>query len=143
MWWWTEYGIHQYPDAKSILLLCDAGGANSYRHHIFKHWMLKFAEETGVSLVICHYPPYASKWNPIEHRLFCHIHKATAGIVFDNYQTVVDTMGNTSTETGIKVNIRMNWKFYKTGEKMDKKKLDKNRIKAHPEIPELNYRIAA
>ena len=143
MWWWTEYGIHLYPDAQSILILCDAGGANSYRHHIFKYWMLKFAEETGVSLVICHYPPYASKWNPIEHRLFCHVHRAVAGVVFDNYQTVVNTMGNTSTETGIKVNIRMNWKYYKTGEKMDKKELDTNRIKAHPEIPELNYRIVA
>jgi len=143
MWWWKEYGIHQYPDAKSILILCDAGGANSYRHHIFKYWMLKFAEDTGVSLLICHYPPYASKWNPIEHRLFCHVHRATAGVVFDSYQTVLDTMRNTSTNTGIKVIVRMNEKFYKTGEKMDKKNLDTKRIKALPKIPELNYKIIA
>jgi hypothetical protein len=143
LWWWTEYGIHLYPDAESIVMFCDAGGANSYRHHIFKYWMLKFAEQTGVSIVICHYPPYASKWNPIEHRLFCHVHRATTGVVFDNYQTVVDTMGKTSTETGIKVVIRMNWKYYKTGIKMDKNKVNYNRVRAHPKIPELNYRIVA
>jgi hypothetical protein len=143
LWWWTEYGIHLYPDAKSIVMFCDAGGANSYRHHVFKYWMLKFAKQTGVSLVICHYPPYASKWNPIEHRLFCHVHRAAAGVVFDSYQTVLDTMGNTSTQTGITVIIRMNWKYYKTGEKMDKNNVNYNRIKPHPKIPELNYRVVA
>jgi hypothetical protein len=73
LWWWEEYGIHQYPDAKNILLLCDAGGANSYRHFIFKHRLLKFAKQTGLSVIICHYPPYCSKWNPIEHRLFSQV----------------------------------------------------------------------
>jgi hypothetical protein len=141
LWWRTEYGIHQYPDAKSIVIFCDAGGANSYRHHIFKYRMLKFAGQTEISIVICHYPPYASKWNPIEHRLFCHVHRATAGVVFDKYQTVIETMKNTSTQTGVKVIVRMNWKYYKTGEKMDKKQVNYNRIKAHPKIPELSYRI--
>jgi hypothetical protein len=62
-WWWTENGIHLYPDATNIYLLCDAGGANSYRHHIFKDKLLGLAQELGVSLIISHYPPYASKWN--------------------------------------------------------------------------------
>lgn len=87
-WWWYEYGIHQYPDAKNLLLLCDAGGANSYRHFIFKHRLLQFAKETGLSVIVCHYPPYCSKWNPIEHRLFSQVHKAMEGIVFSDYQTV-------------------------------------------------------
>jgi hypothetical protein len=59
-WWWTEYGIHLYPDAKNILILCDAGGGNSYRHHVFKHRMLKLSRELGISLIIAHYPPYCS-----------------------------------------------------------------------------------
>ena len=143
LWWWNEYGIHQYPDAESILVLCDSGGANSYRHHVFKYWMLEFAKQTGVSLVVCHYPPYASKWNPIEHSLFCHIHRATAGVVFDTYETVVKVMAKTSTSTGMKVIVRMNEKVYKTGEKIDKKRIEWNRIKLHPKIPELNYRITA
>lgn len=143
MWWWTQYGIHQYPLAKSILILCDAGGANSYRHHIFKYWMIRFAGETGISLVICHYPPYASKWNPIEHRLFCHIHRATSGVVFDSYQTVVDTIGRTSTDTGVKVVVRLNTREYQTGLKMSKERIDRSKIRPHPQIPDLNYRIIA
>lgn len=56
LWWWWNYGIHQYPDARNIVLLCDAGGANSYRHHIFKHRLMEFARETGLSVIVCHYP---------------------------------------------------------------------------------------
>ena len=143
LWWWSDYGMHQYPDAESILVLCDSGGANSYRHHVFKYWMIEFAKQTGMSLVICHYPPYASKWNPIEHSLFCHVHRAAAGVVFDTYKTVVNVMANTSTSTGMKVIVRMNDKVYKTGEKIDKKRIEWSRIRPHPKIPELNYRISA
>lgn len=143
MWWWTQYGIHRYPDAESILILCDAGGANSYRHHVFKYWMIRFAQQTGVCLVICHYPPYASKWNPIEHRLFAHVHRASSGVVFDSYQTVVQTIGKTSTQTGVKVIVRLNTKEYQTGLKMSKERIDKTKIRPHPQIPDLNYRIIA
>jgi hypothetical protein len=58
LWWWWEYGIYQYPDAKNMLLLCDAGGANSYRHGIFKYKLMEFAQQTGLSVLVCHYPPY-------------------------------------------------------------------------------------
>lgn len=64
LWWWLEHGIHHYPDANNILLLCDAGGANSYRHFIFKLQLQAFSRETGLSVIVCHYPPYCSKWNP-------------------------------------------------------------------------------
>ena len=84
-WWWNEYGIHQYPDAKNILIFMRC---RWYRNHIFKHQLLKFAQETGLSVIICHYPPYCSKWNPIEHRLFSHIHKEMSGCVFTDYETV-------------------------------------------------------
>ena len=60
LWWWTQYGIHRYADAGTILVLCDAGGGNSYRHHRFKDCLLRLSEEIGVSLLIVHYPPYAS-----------------------------------------------------------------------------------
>lgn len=64
LWWWLEHGIHHYPDANNILLLCDAGGANSYRHFIFKLQLQAFSRETGLSVIVCHYPPYCSRWNP-------------------------------------------------------------------------------
>ena len=140
-WWWEQYGIHQYPEARNILLLCDAGGANSYRHWIFKHRLMKFAQETGLSVIVCHYPPYCSKWNPIEHRLFCHVHRAMEGAVFTDYSTVQKLMQHTSTKNGLTVVVRLNLKEYQKGLKIDKTELDQKRIACHPEIPELNYRI--
>ena len=141
LWWWFEHGIHLYPDAKNILLLCDAGGANSYRHHVFKHQLMKFAQQTGLSVVVCHYPPYCSKWNPIEHRLFSQVHRAMEGVVFSDYQTVQKLMEQTSTRTGFTVVVRLNLKEYLTGIKIDRTEIDEKRISHHPVIPELNYRI--
>jgi hypothetical protein len=62
-WWWDEFGIHHYPDTTTILILCDAGGANSYRHYCFKKQMLHLSAQIGKNIIVCHYPPYASKWN--------------------------------------------------------------------------------
>jgi hypothetical protein len=141
LWWWWEYGLHLYPDAKNLLLLCDAGGANSYRHYVFKQKLLVFATETGLSVIVCHYPPYCSKWNPIEHRLFCHVHKAMEGGVFTSYETVRCLMEQTATKTGLTVVVRLNLKHYEKAEKGNKISLDQSRIAYHPTIPELNYRI--
>ena len=141
LWWWWEYGIHQYSGAENILLLCDAGGANSYRHFIFKHRLMDFAAQTGLSVIICHYPPYCSKWNPIEHRLFSHVHKAMEGVVFTDYETVKNAVEQTSTKTGLTVIVRLNLKDYQTGIKIDKTDIDNKKIVYHPEIPTLNYRI--
>ncbi len=143
LWWWWEYGINQYPDAKNILILCDAGGANSYRHHIFKHRLMEFATQTGLSVIVCHYPPYCSKWNPIEHRLFSHVHRAMEGVVFSDYQTVQKLIERTSTKTGLCVVVRLNLKEYPQGIKVDKADINEKRIIHHPDIPELNYRIYA
>jgi hypothetical protein len=143
LWWWLEYGIHKYPDAKNILLLCDAGGANSYRHHIFKHRLLKLADETGLSIIICHYPPYCSKWNPIEHRLFSQVHKTMQGVILSDYEMVKEIIAKTATKTGLKVVVRLNLGEYKTGIKIDKTDVDQKRILYHPAIPELNYRICS
>ena len=97
LWWWDNFGIHHYPNAKSILILCDAGGANSYRHYAFKKQILILAKEIGLDIIICHYPPYASKWNPIEHRLFAHVHHAIQGVVFTDYELVKELISQTST----------------------------------------------
>lgn len=141
LWWWWEHGINQYPDAKNILLLCDAGGANSYRHYIFKHRLIEFAKETGLSVIVCHYPPYCSKWNPIEHRLFSQVHKAMEGVIFSDYETVKKLIEQTSTKTGLTVVVQLNLKQYDIGVKFNKASIDKSKIAYHPIIPELNYRI--
>ncbi len=143
LWWWDDFGIHQYPDAKCILILCDAGGANSYRHYAFKKQMQMLASTIGLDIIICHYPPYASKWNPIEHRLFCHAHQAIQGVVFSDYNLVKELFCKTKTTTGLKVHVRLNLKKYAIGIKTSKEEVDFNRIQFNKTIPDLSYRIAA
>jgi len=143
LWWWENYGIHNYPDAKSVLILCDAGGGNSYRHHAFKKQLLELAQLTGIDFIVCHYPPYASKWNPIEHRLFAHMHQAMQGVIFTDYNIVKELIGKTKTKTGLKVVVRLNLGMYPTKIKTDKSELDFRRIQFNEQIPKLSYRICA
>ena len=142
-WWWLEHGLHHYPDARNILILCDAGGGNSYRHHAFKKALLTLAKEIGMDIIVCHYPPYSSKWNPIEHRLFCHVHQAMSGQMFSDYEFVKTLIEKTTTTKGLHVVVRINLTQYDTGIKTDKSEVDEKRIQRHPTIPDLNYRIAA
>lgn len=142
-WWWEGFGIHQYPDATTILVLCDAGGANSYRHHAFKKQMLLLAGKIGVDFIICHYPPYSSKHNPIEHRVFPHLHRAMEGVVITNYELVVELAQKTTTTTGLKVVVRINNHYYPIGIKTTAQEVDFQRIQSHPVVPHLSYRICA
>lgn len=143
LWWWDSFGVHHYPDAKNILILCDAGGANSHRHHAFKKQMLILARQIGVDIIICHYPPYASKWNPIEHRLFAQVHHAMQGAVLTDYEFAKELIAQTKTKTGLKVQVRLNLKFYEKGLKTPKEDVDLKRISFNHKIPNLSYRIAA
>lgn len=102
---------------------------------------MQFAKQTGLSVIVCHYPPYCSKWNPIEHRLFSHVHRAMEGVIFSDYQTVQKIIENTSTKTGLTVVVRLNLKEYQKGLSIEKETIDEKRISYHPVIPELNYRI--
>ena len=143
LWWWETYGIHQYPDAKTIFILCDAGGGNGYRHYAFKKELLKLAQSIGKNFVICHYPPYASKWNPIEHRLFAHVHTAIKGAVFTDYQIIKTLIEKTITEQGLTVVARILDKEYQIGIKTQKHDIDWDRVKPNLQIPDLSYFICA
>lgn len=142
-WWWQNFGIHQYPDARTILVLCDAGGANSYRHYAFKKQMLLLADKIGVDFIICHYPPYSSKHNPIEHRVFPHLHRAMQGVVLTDYELVLKLARKTTTTTGLKLIARINHMYYPTGIKTTAQQVDFRRIQSHPVVPHLSYRICA
>ena len=102
---------------------------------------MEFAKQTGLSIIVCHYPPYCSKWNPIEHRLFSQVHRAMEGVVFADYQTVQKLIEQTSTKTGLTVVVRLNLKHYQKGVRIDKADIDWKKIDYHPLIPDLNYRI--
>ena len=105
--------------------------------------MQAFAKEIGVDIIVAHYPPYASKWNPIEHRLFCHVHQAMSGQMFTSYEFVKTLIEKTTTVQGLKVVVRIHIKEYQTGIKTLKEEVDENRIQRHPTIPKLKNRIAA
>ena len=95
----------------------------------------------GVDIRIAHYPPYCSKWNPIEHRLFSQVYKAMEGVVFSDYQTVQNLIEQTTTKTGLTVVVRQNLKHYDIGLKINKAEVYPKRISYPTDIPELNYRI--
>jgi hypothetical protein len=141
LWWWENFGMHNYPGCKQILLLCDSGGANSYRHHAFKKEAQRIAKQIGIRIIISHYPPYSSKWNPIEHRLFPHMHRAMQGVVFTDYEIVKELIRKTHTKTGLSVVVRIVRKDYQVGIKTDQSEIDQKRIFYHKDLPDLNYSI--
>jgi hypothetical protein len=101
--WWYEYGHIHYKGHDKLLLLCDGGGSNSSRHYIFKEDLQKLSDELRIEIRIAHYPPYTSKYNPIEHRLFPHITRALQGVVFTSIELVNTLISQTKTATGLQV----------------------------------------
>ena len=87
-YWWTAHGRKAYAAATSILLLCDGGGSNGSRFYIFKQDLQQLANDLGIEIRIAHYPPYTSKYNPIEHRLFPHLSRVCRGVIFDSVERV-------------------------------------------------------
>ena len=117
--WWLTYGRIDYPNATEILLLCDCGGSNNVRHYIFKQDLQALATQLGIAIRIAHYPPYTSKYNPIEHRLFPHVTRACQGVVFKTIETVQAFMAKTSTKTGLTVFTSILDKVFETKRKVE------------------------
>ncbi len=116
--WWSQQGQAAYPAATSILLLCDGGGSHNARHYIFKQDLQALVEEIGVEIRIAHFPPYCSKYNPIEHRLFPHVTRACQGVIFKSVETVRTLMAQTKTQQGLAVTVAVLDKVYATGRKV-------------------------
>ncbi|MCY3752159.1 MAG: ISAzo13 family transposase [Gammaproteobacteria bacterium] len=113
--WWDEMGRDRYPDAQALFITADAGGSNGYRSRVWKHELQQFADETGVRIHVSHFPPGTSKWNKIEHRLFCHITQNWRGKPLRTFETIVDLIGNTRTEAGLRVRAELDTGTYPTG----------------------------
>ena len=138
--WWYTYGQHNYPDATSILVLCDGGGSNSSRHYLFKADLQELADEIGVEIRIAHYPPYCSKYNPIEHRLFPHVTRACQGVVFTSVKLVKELIEKTHTSTGLSAFVHVIDKIYQTGRKVAADFKETMRIVFDDVLPQWNYR---
>lgn len=104
----------KYQNANWLLILCDGGGSNNSRHYIVKQDFYLLAQKLDINILVAHYPPYCSKWNPIEHRLFCHIHRSWKGAAFQNIQIVKELADMTTTKTGLSVKTWINDKKYQT-----------------------------
>jgi hypothetical protein len=103
--WWNNYGKATYPNANSILAKCDRRGSNNANHYIFKEDLQRLVNEIGIEIRIAHYPPYTSKYNPIEHRLFPHITRAGQGVIFTSLELVKSLVEKTQTKTGLSVAV--------------------------------------
>jgi len=137
--WWYDYGCKNYPNATSILVLCDGGGSNSSRYYLFKQDLQILADEIGVEIRIAHYPPYCSKYNPIEHRLFPHITRACQGVIFSSLKLVTDLISKTRTQKGLKVFVHVIDKVYQTGRKVSETFKPTMRIVFDKTLPKWNY----
>lgn len=136
--WWKQHGQKCYPNATRILILCDAGGANSYRHHIFKTEIIRLAQEIGLEIVIKHYPSYASKWNPIEHRVFCHVHRVIYGVFIPTFNVFRHLINRAKTKTGLVVVATIIEKIYETGKRAVQSDWE-GKIKFSDILPQWNY----
>jgi hypothetical protein len=138
--WWYTYGYILYPNATAILILCDGGGSNDARHFLFKQDLQKLADEIGIEIRIAHYPPYTSKYNPIEHRLFPHITRACQGVIFTSVSLVKSLIEKTNTRTGLKVFVHILDKVYHIGRTVAKDFKHTMRIVFDAYLPHWNYR---
>lgn len=115
--WWEEAGRESYPQAKRLLILADGGGSNSASQYLFKEDLQDLANRLGVDIRMAHYPPYCSKHNPIEHRVFPHVTRACQGVILHSMDIAQDFIERTKTTTGLGVTVRILDKVYETGRK--------------------------
>ena len=133
-------GRSEYPGAKKILVLCDGGGSNSATRYVFKEELQKLALRLGVEIRVAHYPPYCSKYNPIEHRLFPHVTRACRGVIFRTLETARYYMAKASTQAGLTVTVTMLEKVYETGRKCAEGFKESMTIAFDKVLPKWNYR---
>ena len=139
--WWSHMGIQVYPRATGLLVTADAGGSNSHRSRLWKVALQRLADELRLRITVCHFPPGTSKWNKIEHRMFCHITENWRGRPLVSRAVVVNLIGNTKTKTGLKINAELDTNTYKTGLKVTDKEFASIKIKRSEFHGDWNYTI--
>jgi len=110
--WWQDLGCERYPDAAALQITADCGGGNGNRTRLWKLELQQLADATGLQICVCHFPPGTSKWNKIEHRLFCHITQTWRGRPLTSYEVVINSIAATTTSTGLKVYARLDERDY-------------------------------
>ena len=140
--WCQTQRLASYPEATQLMIEADAGGSNSCRSRVWKRDLqAKVADAFGLIITVCHYPTGASKWNPIEHRLFSEISKTWAGCPLRSFDTVLDYIGQTKTQTGLTVQAHLVTQTYQTGVSVPDEEMDALNIEYHHVCPQWNYTI--
>jgi hypothetical protein len=139
--WWKMMGRQAYPQARQLFITADAGGSNGYRSLAWKHELQRFADDVRLSIRVSHFPPGTSKWNKIEHRLFCHITQNWRGKPLRTFETVVDLIGNTSTTGGLRVMAKLDSRKYRTGVEITKAQRSALALRPHTFRGEWNYEL--
>ncbi|MBT8227051.1 MAG: ISAzo13 family transposase [Dactylosporangium sp.] len=129
--WWDLVGRPRYPNTKRLMITADGGGSNGYRLRAWKVALAAFAEETGLEIAVCHYPPGTSKWNKVEHKLFSFISTNWRGRPLTDYQVIIETIAATTTDTGLTVQAVLDPHTYPTGVKISKTEADAVPITRH------------
>jgi len=139
--WWEALGKHTFPNAKSLYITCDSGGSNSPKVRMWKYQLQQFANRTRLEVQVSHFPPGTSKWNKVEHRLFCYISKNWQGKPLINVQTAVELIGSTQTTTGLKVICVHDDTEYKLARKVSDEQLEAMSLVLIPPFESWNYRF--
>jgi len=139
--WWRQMGEAMYPNATELMVTADAGGSNGYRVRTWKTNLQLFAKETGLRISVSHLPPGTSKWNKIEHRMFCHITKNWRGRPLESYDSVVCLIGATTTSKGLRIRAELDRRIYKKGVRVSDKEFAQIPIEKSKFHGEWNYTI--
>jgi hypothetical protein len=141
--WWKKEGRRRYPHADKLLILADNGGSNGSVCRAWKHQLqTRLCEPFALEVTVCHYPPGASKWNPIEHRLFSYVSKNWAGEPLVSLETMLNFIRTTKTKTGLRVKASLNKSQYPTGIKPSSQEMKNLNLIAHQLLPKWNYTLA-
>lgn len=139
--WWKRMGRKRYPKAKRLLITGDSGGSNGHRNRLWKAELQRFANRTGLIVEVCHFPPGTSKWNKIEHRLFCHITRNWQGIPLETHEIVVNLIGSTRTTQGLEVHAWLDEREYPKGRTVSEEEFAALHIRRNAFQGDWNYEI--
>ena len=139
--WWQHMGSQVYPQAKRLLITADGGGSNGSRCRLWKVELQRLADEIGLRISVCHFPPGTSKWNKIEHRMFCHITENWRGRPLVSREVVVNLIGHTTTQTGLAIRSALDENRYPTGREVTTQQMESLSMKQDKFHGEWNYTI--
>ena len=140
--WWEKMGCQRYPEAKELLVTADGGGSNGVRVRLWKVALQRLANQTGLRVSVCHFPPGTSKWNKIEHRMFSHISMNWRGKPLISHEVIVNLIAGTTTKTGLKIEAEIDTNIYPTGIQVSDEEYEKVQIERATFHGEWNYTIS-